>query len=144
VLAIVMSAGAAVRAQSGGGQVSGVVHDEQGGVLPGITVVLRNQETGVARTAVTGADGRFHFPALAPGLYTLRSELSGFAATEVRDVTMTIGLELLLQVFNFLNTENLQDQYGGGRVNNALSANFGRIFTARPMTQGEVAAKLVW
>jgi hypothetical protein len=56
----------------------------------------------------------------------------------------TMKLELLLQVFNFLNTKNLQDQYGGGRVNNALSTNFGRIFTARPMAQGEVAAKLVW
>jgi len=56
----------------------------------------------------------------------------------------TTRLELLLQVFNFLNTENLQDQYAGGRVNNALSPNFGRIFTARPMAQGEVAVKLVW
>jgi hypothetical protein len=56
----------------------------------------------------------------------------------------TMKLELLLQVFNFMNTRNLQDQYGGGRVNNALSTNFGRIFTARPMAQGEVAAKLVW
>jgi hypothetical protein len=56
----------------------------------------------------------------------------------------TMRLELLLQVFNFLNTRNLQDQYGGGRVNNALSPSFGRILTARPMAQGEVAAKLVW
>ena len=29
-------------------------------------------------------------------------------------------------------------------VNNTLSSNFGRIFTARPMAQGEIAAKLVW
>ena len=56
--------------------------------------MLRNQDTGVARSAVTEADGRFHFPALAPGLYTLRSELSGFSTIEVRDLTMTIGLEL--------------------------------------------------
>jgi len=56
----------------------------------------------------------------------------------------TMKLDLVLQVFNFLNTKNLQDQYAGGRVNNALSASFGRILTARPMAQGEVAAKLVW
>jgi hypothetical protein len=56
----------------------------------------------------------------------------------------TMKLELLVQVFNVLNTRNLQDQYAGGRVNNALSASFGRILTARPMAQGEVAAKLVW
>ena len=56
----------------------------------------------------------------------------------------TMKLDLVLQVFNFLNTKNLQDQYAGGRVNNALSASFGRILAARPMAQGEVAAKLVW
>ena len=73
------------RAQSGTAQISGVVHDQQGGVLPGVTVALRNQDTGVARTAVSEADGRYRFPALAPGLYTLRAELSGFA-------TMTFNL----------------------------------------------------
>ena len=41
------------RAQSGTAQISGVVHDQQGGVLPGVTVVLRNQDSGVARTAVS-------------------------------------------------------------------------------------------
>jgi len=82
------------RAQSGTAQISGVVHDQQGGVLPGVTVALRNQDTGVARTAVSEADGRYRFPALAPGLYTLRAELSGFATIEVRDLTITIGLDL--------------------------------------------------
>jgi hypothetical protein len=53
-------------------------------------------------------------------------------------------LDLLLQVFNVFNSKNLQDQYAGGRVNNALSASFGRILSARPMAQGEIAAKLVW
>ena len=53
-------------------------------------------------------------------------------------------LDLMAQAFNLLNTKNLQDQYGGGRVGNALSANFGRIFTARPGIQGELAVKLAW
>jgi hypothetical protein len=48
------------------------------------------------------------------------------------------------QVFNLFNTENLQAQYGGGRVGNALSDSFGRILSARPGTQGELAVKLVW
>lgn len=93
-IALVIGAGGEVRAQSGTGQISGTSRDQQGGVLPGVTVMLRNQDTGVARSAVTEADGRFHFPALAPGLYTLRAELSGFSTIEVRDLTMTIGLEL--------------------------------------------------
>jgi hypothetical protein len=53
-------------------------------------------------------------------------------------------IDVLAQVFNFLNTKNLQDQYGGGRQTNALSSVFGSINTARPMRQGELAIKLAW
>ena len=66
-----------------------MARDEQGGVLPGVVVTLRNQETGVSRTAMTEVDGRYRFPALAPGRYTLRSELSGFATVEMPDLTVT-------------------------------------------------------
>ncbi|MGE3275237.1 MAG: carboxypeptidase regulatory-like domain-containing protein [Vicinamibacterales bacterium] len=82
------------RAQGGTGQIEGVVQDEQGGVLPGVTVTLRNQASGVQRLSVTEADGRYRFPALGPGRYTLRAELGGFTPQEVRDIEMTIGLAL--------------------------------------------------
>ena len=62
------------------------MRDEQGGVLPGVTMTLRNQDTGVSRTLTTEADGRYRFPALAPGRYTLRAELSGFAHQEAPDI----------------------------------------------------------
>ena len=53
-------------------------------------------------------------------------------------------LDLMAQVFNLLNTRNLQAQYGGGRVGNALSDAFGRIQTARPGLQGEFAVRFAW
>jgi outer membrane receptor protein involved in Fe transport len=85
---------ARLAAQGGTAQIAGVVHDEQGGVLPGVAVTLRNQDSGVGRTATSEGDGSFRFPALAPGHYTLHAELSGFASMEVRDLVITIGLEL--------------------------------------------------
>ena len=48
----------------------------------------------MTRTVASESDGRYVFPALSPGRYLLRGELSGFAAQEVRDVVITIGLEL--------------------------------------------------
>src|SRR5206468_5747301 len=75
-------------------QIEGTVRDEQGGVLPGATVTLRNEQTGVSRVAVTEADGRYLFPALAPGTYTVKVELQGFATTEATANTITIGLAL--------------------------------------------------
>src|SRR2546430_9570361 len=45
------------------GVIEGTITDEQGGVMPGVTVTLRNTETGVERTVITEADGKYRFPA---------------------------------------------------------------------------------
>src|SRR5262245_35510731 len=59
-----------VLAQGGNGQIEGTIKDEQGSVLPGLTVTMRNQESGVTRMTVTGPDGHYRFPALSPGSYS--------------------------------------------------------------------------
>src|SRR5436309_5634750 len=79
-------------AQGAGGQIEGTVRDEQAAVLPGATVTLRNEQTGVTRVAVSDGNGQYRFPALAPGTYGLRIELQGFATAEAKDLTITIGL----------------------------------------------------
>jgi hypothetical protein len=89
---------ATLRAQGSAGQIEGTVRDEQAGVLPGATLTLRNQDTGITRTLTTEGDGRFIFSALAPGRYTMRVELSGFSVQEVADITITIGLNLRQEI----------------------------------------------
>jgi hypothetical protein len=91
--AIFVALATPVVAQGPTGLIEGAIRDEQGGVLHGVSMTLRNQETGVTRTMTTEVDGRYAFPALAPGRYTLRAELSGFAAEETRDIVITIGFE---------------------------------------------------
>jgi len=53
-------------------------------------------------------------------------------------------VDLLAQAFNVLNTKNLQAQFGAGRVGNALSNTFGRITSARPSRQIELAVRATW
>ena len=48
----------------------------------------------MTRTTVTEADGKFRFPAINPGRFTIVAELSGFTTVEVTDIEMTIGLGL--------------------------------------------------
>lgn len=76
------------------GAIAGIVIDAQSGVLPGVSLTARNDETGVARTTVTDGEGRYRFPGLPPGRYRLKAELQGFAGVEVKDLNLTIGLEL--------------------------------------------------
>jgi len=74
--------------------VVGIVADAQGGVLPGVTVTLRNRESGAVRTTATEAGGRYRLAGLQPGRYALRAELDGFQPTDVANLTLTIGLAL--------------------------------------------------
>src|SRR3954462_13559006 len=59
---------------------SGPVVDGPRGVLPGVTVTLKNVDTGFVRSATTDDQGRYTFSALNPtGRWTLSVELQGFA-----------------------------------------------------------------
>ncbi len=54
-------------AQGSAGQISGTIHDEQSGVLPGVSMTVKNQVTGVSRTIVSDESGRYVFAALPSG-----------------------------------------------------------------------------
>jgi hypothetical protein len=71
---------AAARADITRFDLSGVVTDATGGVLPGVIVTLKNADTGFNRSTVTDADGRYSFNAVPPtGKWSLSAELQGFA-----------------------------------------------------------------
>ena len=63
----------------GDDRISGKVVDQQGGVLPGATVVAEHVDTGLARTTTTNAAGHYVVHALAPGNYTVTVSMTGFA-----------------------------------------------------------------
>ena len=77
-----------------GGTITGTIRDAQGGVLPGVTLTLRNAESGVTRTAVSESDGTYRLQGVPPGRYELVAELAGFANAQVREITVTIGQSL--------------------------------------------------
>jgi len=81
-------------AQTTGGAIVGVVSDVQSGVLPGVTLTARNAETGVVRATVSEADGRYRMAGLPPGRYDVKAELGGFSVVDLKDITLTIGLEV--------------------------------------------------
>ena len=65
--------------------------DAQGAVLPGVSVVVRHQESGLFREAVTGGDGTFLMSGMTPGVYEVSGELSGFKKYTQRDVRLEVG-----------------------------------------------------
>ena len=75
-------------AQDYRGRVQGSVVDESKGALPGVSVTLRNDATGVAVTRTTNDEGRYIFDFVDPGTYTIVAELQGFRVIEQRAVVV--------------------------------------------------------
>ena len=71
-------------AQEFRGLIAGKITDPNGAVVPGSKVEVKNTETGIVSTAVTGEDGTYNFPLLPPGKYQLTVTKENFN-TAVRD-----------------------------------------------------------
>ena len=86
---VLITASSALAQQLGAGSISGSVADEQGGVLPGVTVTL----TGSDRTLTTTTDtaGKFRFLNLGPGSYKISIALQRFATAVLENVEVRVG-----------------------------------------------------
>ena len=91
VLILMVAASAAGQSQITTGVIAGAVVDANGGLLPGVSIELRNVDTNLTRTIVTGQDGRFSALQLSPGRYTVTFTLSGFSTLVQENVVVTVG-----------------------------------------------------
>ena len=72
--------------------IHGLVKDDTGGALPGVTVTITSPALQVGqRTTTTGADGTYRFEQLPGGTYQLKFELQGFGAYVRNDLQLAIG-----------------------------------------------------
>jgi len=75
---ILALAAAPAGAQTTTGRISGTVIDTQGGVLPGVSVTVAQELTGLTRTAITDQRGAYVLVSLPVGTYAVSAELAGF------------------------------------------------------------------
>ncbi|MEP7310224.1 MAG: carboxypeptidase-like regulatory domain-containing protein [Acidobacteriota bacterium] len=58
--------------------ISGTLHDESGGVIPGVAITVTHTGTGVTRTAASNETGTYSLPNLPLGSYRVEATLQGF------------------------------------------------------------------
>ncbi len=80
------------------GSIRGVVQDEQGAVLPGVTVTATSPAAPRPVTAVSDAEGVYRLQNLLPGEYVVAAELQGFSRQERAGIVITAGLNLTVDV----------------------------------------------
>ena len=91
-------------AQTNTGEVSGVVRDASGAVLPGATVTARHVDSGLNVERVTDDAGRFFLPALRTGRWNLTASLSGFAPATREGIVLELGRSLSVDFHLALGT----------------------------------------
>ena len=97
-LVLALASGVFAQTQITAGVIQGTVLDEQGGVVPGANVEVKNPDTNFSRTLTTNADGRFVFLQLQPGRYVLTVSKQGFATVIQENLELTVGQTINLSL----------------------------------------------
>src|SRR6185312_6273437 len=91
VLALVSMVGVAF-AQTG--TVTGQVFDPGGALVPGASVTVTSESTGLTRTSTTTSAGIYDFAALPPSVYTVTVEAPGFQTLSRKNVILNVAATL--------------------------------------------------
>lgn len=103
-----------VQGQAITGEISGVIKDASGGVLPGVDVSATNVATNAVYTAVSSDLGSYRVRELPVGTYTLAAELPGFKRFEGTNILVQLNetsrVEIKLDVGEISETIQVEAQ----------------------------------
>ena len=131
--ALVLATSAIAGAQGTTSRVVGTVTDTTGAVLPGATVLLTNDDTGVTFETVTTASGNYVFEAVQVGQYTVTVQLPGFRKFVTSANRVNIGepatINAVLETGSF--EEAIEVRATSQVVQTSTSGNLGSTFDQR-------------
>lgn len=98
LFAFLLAAPGLVCGQTTAASISGVVRDQTGGVMPGVTIQMKNLATGEVRSTASDSEGRYGVPNLEPGNYELRAEKPRFKTEVESPVSLAVAGSLTLDL----------------------------------------------
>src|SRR5437588_758571 len=84
--------------QTGTSNITGIVRDVNGAVVPGASVTAKNEATGVSSTQTTTDSGLFAFSSLPVGKYTISVEKQGFKTLQKTGNVLEVGTPLAVDL----------------------------------------------
>jgi Carboxypeptidase regulatory-like domain len=113
-LLLLMMISAAASAQGYFGTISGLLTDTSGAVISGAKVTLVDQNKGFRFSTTSDSGGRYLYRSVAPGVYTVIAEMTGFEKTERTNITLNVGAnptaDLTLRVGSSTQTVEVRSQ----------------------------------
>jgi len=135
VLAVLALLSAVSWAQTGTGEINGLVTDPSGAVVANLQVTLTNTATGEKRTTQTTSSGDYHFPALSiVGTYTIAISPKGFKAVKVEGIVISVGI---------ISTHDIRLEVGGGNEQITVEAGAERVQTTESQLS-DLVPRQVW
>ena len=98
ILTLALGSAAFAQSTANNGTIEGIVKDDQGALLPGVTVTVTNIDTGDQRVVVTNESGLYRAPLLSLGTYRVAAELQGFKKYEQTGVSLRAGQTAVIDV----------------------------------------------
>ena len=80
-------------AQTTTATISGTVNDETKALLAGVSISVKNLDTGILRVAATDSEGRYRIALLTPAQYEVQAAANGFQTAIRTGIELTIGRE---------------------------------------------------
>lgn len=80
------------------GAIVGTVVDDEGIALPGVTMTLSGKNIMGDRTFITDDEGQYRFPAVPPGVYSVRAELQGFGTKVQENIRVSTTVRLTVDI----------------------------------------------
>jgi Carboxypeptidase regulatory-like domain/TonB-dependent Receptor Plug Domain len=85
-------------AQTFRGTLLGTITDPTGAVIPGVSISVKNMDTGIERMTQSNSDGAFRVPELPVGRYSVTVTMAGFTPYLAEDVDVAVAGEVTLNV----------------------------------------------
>jgi hypothetical protein len=117
-------------------QVSGVVTDPSGAVIPSASLELENIDTAIKRSANADASGNYAFLQVVPGRYRLTVKASGFRTATVNDLQLLVNnpttINVKLEVGQITETVAVTAE---AQMLNTTDASVGNAISNKPIVQ---------
>ncbi len=110
--------------------------DQQAGALPGVTLVVTHQDSGIFRQVASNQDGSYFVTGIVPGVYRVVAELAGFKKYDRPNVLLEVGKTVTLDVA--LEVGNLEESItvtGAAPLVDLTSKQVGGNVSERELTE---------
>src|SRR6266446_483179 len=87
-----------VFAQGSTATILGVVRDTSGALVPGVSITVRQTDSGLTRTIVSSENGGYNLPLLPVGPYEITTNMPGFKQDVRRGINLAVGQEAVVNL----------------------------------------------